>query len=241
MLVIKLKPVTVLVILTLLSVTAPSLANEQLQPSKATGVITGVISKRVLKVYSTKRGGTIVRKKSTIVSPKRNLISPNNSTKTKPAPLILITAKPTDSVEVVEPAKVVKPAKVLNAIAAKSKQIFTPKPLNAMSANSLTAISPTPPKGFSINKPLTLNIAAMDNEISGVSPLGQWLSSGFSWIDSIFSIKAVKPWQKSILAEPAMSASGVSPVVAKFATKVFISKEATLGGNGVAGGGCGCK
>ncbi|PAJ72560.1 hypothetical protein CJF42_20625 [Pseudoalteromonas sp. NBT06-2] len=74
-----------------------------------------------------------------------------------------------------------------------------------------------------------------------VSPLGQWFNQGFGWVDSLLGNKSVKPWQKSTLAEPAMAAGGIAPVLGKFANKVFISKEATLGGNGVAGGGCGCK
>jgi hypothetical protein len=96
-------------------------------------------------------------------------------------------------------------------------------------------ILPAISDGFSqlnnINKPIAAT----------VSPLGEWFNERFSWIDSLLNNKTVKPWQKATLAEPAMSPGGVAPVLGKFANKVFISKEASLGGNGVAGGGCGCK
>jgi hypothetical protein len=88
--------------------------------------------------------------------------------------------------------------------------------------------------------PLLIN-TPMGATKNAVSPLGEWLGSKFSWIDSTFSLKSVKPWQKATLAKPAMLPGGVSPVVGKFASKIFISKEASLGGDGVAGGGCGCK
>jgi hypothetical protein len=74
-----------------------------------------------------------------------------------------------------------------------------------------------------------------------VSPAGQWLNKGFTWIDSWFIEKEVKPWQKEKLAEPAMLPGGVAPEMKKFASKIYISKAATLGGDGIAGGGCGCK
>lgn len=87
--------------------------------------------------------------------------------------------------------------------------------------------------------PLTLTAQAGSNK--SVSPLGQWLSNQFSWLDNLIPTEPVKPWQKATLAEPAMLPGGVAPVVGKFASKVFISKEASLGGDGVSGGGCGCK
>jgi hypothetical protein len=43
-----------------------------------------------------------------------------------------------------------------------------------------------------------------------VSPAGQWLNKGFTWIDSWFIEKEVKPWQKEKLAEPAMLPGGVA-------------------------------
>lgn len=74
-----------------------------------------------------------------------------------------------------------------------------------------------------------------------VSPFGQLLARSFSWIDDLVGIKPVKPWQKSTLAEPVMNNGGVLPEHAKLTKKVFLSKEASSGGDGVAGGGCGCK
>ena len=50
----------------------------------------------------------------------------------------------------------------------------------------------------------------------------------------------VKPWQKGTLAMPVMSPQGDASLVA-LNEHVFTSKEASKGGGGVAGGGCGCN
>lgn len=90
-------------------------------------------------------------------------------------------------------------------------------------------------------KPLMALVAIDQKPPPSVSPAGQWLNKGFTWIDDWFIDKEVKPWQKAKLAEPVMSPAGVAPVMKKFASKIYISKAATFGGDGIAGGGCGCK
>ncbi|KGJ91182.1 DUF4266 domain-containing protein [Colwellia psychrerythraea] len=90
-------------------------------------------------------------------------------------------------------------------------------------------------------KPLLTLVAIDQKPPPSVSPAGQWLNKGFTWIDDWFIDKEVKPWQKAKLAEPVMLPGGVAPVMKKFSSKIYISKAATLGGDGVAGGGCGCK
>ena len=115
---------------------------------------------------------------------------------------------------------------VVKRFSTKGRQITTPVTIVASSAASLPDLLP-------------LN-ALSTPQTATVSPVGRWLNHGFSWINSGLGVKDVKPWQKATLAEPAMT-GGVAPTLTKFATKIFISKEATLGGNGVAGGGCGCK
>ncbi|GAB4273508.1 MAG: hypothetical protein Kow0065_22300 [Methylomicrobium sp.] len=50
----------------------------------------------------------------------------------------------------------------------------------------------------------------------------------------------VKPWERGILAKPHM-ALDPSPGESKIKQHVFFSKEATAGGTGVGGGGCGCN
>jgi hypothetical protein len=52
---------------------------------------------------------------------------------------------------------------------------------------------------------------------------------------------AVKPWQKETLAKPIMQFGGLHAEVNKFESHVYFSKEASRGGDGVAGGGCGCN
>ena len=54
-------------------------------------------------------------------------------------------------------------------------------------------------------------------------------------------IKEVKPWEKETLAKPIMQFGGLHPEVTKFESHVYFSKEASRGGSGVAGGGCGCN
>jgi len=55
------------------------------------------------------------------------------------------------------------------------------------------------------------------------------------------SIKEVKPWEKGTLAKESMKPNGGNALLTKFANHTYFSKEATKGGGGVAGGGCGCN
>lgn len=55
------------------------------------------------------------------------------------------------------------------------------------------------------------------------------------------SIKSVKPWQKAALAKESMQFGGGNPALEKYINHIYFSKEASKGGNGVAGGGCGCN
>jgi len=54
-------------------------------------------------------------------------------------------------------------------------------------------------------------------------------------------IKDVKPWEKETLAKPTMSESGTNSLSKKYEEHIYFSKEASRGGSGVAGGGCGCN
>lgn len=51
---------------------------------------------------------------------------------------------------------------------------------------------------------------------------------------------AVKPWERGVLAEPAMT-FGHDALKDSIADHVYFSKEATSGGRSIAGGGCGCN
>ncbi len=55
------------------------------------------------------------------------------------------------------------------------------------------------------------------------------------------AVKNVKSWEKGTLAKDEMKAGGSNPLLKKFANHVYFSKEASKGGGGVAGGGCGCN
>lgn len=53
-------------------------------------------------------------------------------------------------------------------------------------------------------------------------------------------VTPVAAWEKGILAEPVMSPSGLAQY-SGINTHVYTSKETAKGGDGVAGGGCGCN
>ena len=54
-------------------------------------------------------------------------------------------------------------------------------------------------------------------------------------------VQDVKPWEKETLAKETMQASGTNPLGKQFEEHIYFSKEASKGGSGVAGGGCGCN
>ena len=54
-------------------------------------------------------------------------------------------------------------------------------------------------------------------------------------------IEDVKPWEKEMLAKETMKDGGTNSLGKKFEEHIYYSKEASKGGGGVAGGGCGCN
>ncbi|HHJ34778.1 MAG TPA: DUF4266 domain-containing protein [Gammaproteobacteria bacterium] len=65
-------------------------------------------------------------------------------------------------------------------------------------------------------------------------------TSACSMLSNMSVTEEVKPWEKDILAKQAMQI----PPDRMFSFSddhVFFSKEASTGGNGVGGGGCGCN
>lgn len=59
----------------------------------------------------------------------------------------------------------------------------------------------------------------------------------------LFALNAcapVQPWQRGRLAQPAM-ALDADPMLTAISQHVYDSKEASSGGIGAAGGGCGCN
>jgi len=51
----------------------------------------------------------------------------------------------------------------------------------------------------------------------------------------------VKSWEKGLLAKDTMKEGGGNALFKKYVSHIYFSKEASKGGGGVAGGGCGCN
>jgi len=56
----------------------------------------------------------------------------------------------------------------------------------------------------------------------------------------LISCTTVQPWEKDLLAKPSM-ALVTSKMDNALDEHIYFSKEASLGGQGVGGGGCGCN
>lgn len=54
------------------------------------------------------------------------------------------------------------------------------------------------------------------------------------------TIAPPKPWEKDVLAKPAMWMDG-DVLAQRFRQHIYTSKENSSGGDGVGGGGCGCN
>jgi hypothetical protein len=54
------------------------------------------------------------------------------------------------------------------------------------------------------------------------------------------AVSEVKPWEKAVLAKPEMMPGGLAED-ASLVIHVYAAREASKGGEGVGGGGCGCK
>jgi hypothetical protein len=60
------------------------------------------------------------------------------------------------------------------------------------------------------------------------------------WLLSGCGSMGVEPWERDLLAQPAMAPEGV-PLHGDLDDHVYFSKEAATGGRGFGGGGCGCN
>ncbi len=64
--------------------------------------------------------------------------------------------------------------------------------------------------------------------------------SGCGTVSNMTVKEEVKPWEKDILATDTMQFPR-DPMQAYLDEHIYFSKEASSGGNGVGGGGCGCN
>ena len=70
-------------------------------------------------------------------------------------------------------------------------------------------------------------------------PIAILLLSPFALSQGCSSM-GVQPWERDILAKPEMALTS-SPVTAALDDHIYFSKEASSGGRGFGGGGCGCN
>lgn len=67
----------------------------------------------------------------------------------------------------------------------------------------------------------------------------------FIFLVSAFFLSAcsvnVQAWEKEMLGKKTMSKSAGNTLVSKYEEHIYFSKEASRGGSGVSGGGCGCN
>ncbi len=56
----------------------------------------------------------------------------------------------------------------------------------------------------------------------------------------VASCASVKPWDRDLLAQKEMSFNP-SPMLQSIDEHIYFSKEGSMGGNSVGGGGCGCN
>ena len=64
--------------------------------------------------------------------------------------------------------------------------------------------------------------------------------SGCETVSNMTVKEEVKPWEKDVLATDAMQFPR-DPMQSYLDDHIYFSKEASTGGNGVGGGGCGCN
>ena len=64
--------------------------------------------------------------------------------------------------------------------------------------------------------------------------------SGCGTVSNMSVKEEVKPWEKDVLATDTMQFPR-DPMQAFLDEHIYFSKEASSGGNGVGGGGCGCN
>lgn len=66
------------------------------------------------------------------------------------------------------------------------------------------------------------------------------LSIGCASVKEVVTFEDVKPWERNILAQESMQL--VPDVMESYSDDhIYFSKEASTGGKGVGGGGCGCN
>lgn len=82
--------------------------------------------------------------------------------------------------------------------------------------------SPHPQPAPRWRTPLAAAAAVVALTLGGCAPLG------------------VQPWERDLLAKPAMQPAG-SAVVGGIDDHIYFSKEAATGGRSTGGGGCGCN
>lgn len=67
----------------------------------------------------------------------------------------------------------------------------------------------------------------------------KWLLLGAA-LTGLSACTTVKPWERDLLAKPQMALDS-APLQSALDDHIYFSKEASSGGRGFGGGGCGCN
>ena len=59
-------------------------------------------------------------------------------------------------------------------------------------------------------------------------------------VSTLSACATIKPWERDLLAKPQMALDS-DPLQTAFDEHIYFSKEASSGGRGFGGGGCGCN
>ena len=84
--------------------------------------------------------------------------------------------------------------------------------------------------------------SSISDTLAGLYPFHPriFLIPTIALLASACGVVGVKPWERDLLARPAM-ALDAAPVDSGIDDHIYFSKEAANGGRGFGGGGCGCN
>jgi hypothetical protein len=83
-------------------------------------------------------------------------------------------------------------------------------------------------------------VTVSKNTTAAGQPIHVALATLFLLLCALSGCARVQPWERDMLADPRMQPDA-NPVQAGIDDHIYFSKEASSGGRGFGGGGCGCN